>query len=159
MGMSLALLQANQVAESIHLLRAQMAGRKDNPMLAFLLAQALLRDAAEPGQPQFVEARTLLESAVRLDPGLARAHGLLGKTYAQAGEREKATRELETALKLEPTDRTSAYQLAQVYSQLGQRELAAKWQRRVREILDWEKTTERDRNRILRAAPERTVEQ
>ncbi|HVX67958.1 MAG TPA: tetratricopeptide repeat protein [Bryobacteraceae bacterium] len=158
MGMSLALLQANQVAESIQLLRSQMAGRRDNPMLAFLLAQALLRDAAEPGQPQFEEAKTLLEGAVKQDPGLARAHGLLGKTYALAGEREKARRELETALKLDPVDRTSAYQLALVYSQSGEKELAAKMQRRVREILDWEKTTERDRNRILRAAPERSAE-
>jgi tetratricopeptide (TPR) repeat protein len=158
MGLSLALLQANQVTESIQLLRSQMAGRSDNPMLAFLLAQALLRDAAEPGQPQFEEAKTLLEGAVKQDPGLARAHGLLGKTYALAGEREKAKRELETALRLDPVDRTSAYQLALVYSQSGQKELAARWQRRVREILDWEKTTERDRNRILRAAPERPAE-
>jgi tetratricopeptide (TPR) repeat protein len=157
MGLSLALLQANQVTESVQLLRKQMAASPNNPMLSFLLAQALLRDAAEPGQPQFEEARTLLEDAVRRDPGLARAHGLLGKTYALAGARDKAVRELEAALKLEPTDRTSAYQLAMVYSQLGDRELAAKWQRRVREILDWEKTTERERNRILRAAPERSA--
>jgi Tfp pilus assembly protein PilF len=132
-----------------------VAGRPGNPMLAFLLAQALLRDAAEPGQPQFEEAKALLERAVRDDPGLSRAHSLLGKTYVQAGQPEKAVQELELAVKLDPVDRTSAYQLALLYNQSGQKELAAKWQRRVREILDWEKNTERERNRILRAAPER----
>jgi tetratricopeptide (TPR) repeat protein len=157
-GMSLALLQADQLEASIGILRKRWAQSQTSPMISFMLAQALLRVGPEPGKPAFEEAQSLLKKTVALDPNHARAHGLLGKNYALAGNVPNAIKELETALRLDPADRTSAYQLVLLYGKTGQKELSAKWQRRVRELIQADRIaeTEGDRYRILRAAPERT---
>jgi tetratricopeptide (TPR) repeat protein len=160
-GLSLALLQADRIDDSIHLLRTQLTRNPNNSMATFMLAQALLRAGTEPGKPEFAEAQKLLKQTVALEPNSARAHGLLGKNYAQAGDLKNATRELETALRLDSSDRTSAYQLALLYGRTGQEALAAKWQQRVRDLIVAEQKAEKDQNRflIVRAPPQRTVTQ
>jgi tetratricopeptide (TPR) repeat protein len=159
-GMSLALLQSDQLEASIVILRKQWAQNKTKPMISFMLAQALLRVGPDPGKPAFEEAQSLLRKTVALDPNHARAHGLLGKNYVLAGNVPTAIKELEIALKLDPADRTSAYQLALLYSKTGQKELSAKWQQRVRELIQADRIaeTEGDRYRILKAAPERSLQ-
>lgn len=160
-GLSLALLQSDQIEESIHLLRTQLSANPNNPMATFMLAQALLRAGAEPGKPEFAEAQELLRRTIAIEPNHARAHGLLGKNYAQADDVKSAVRELETAVRLDPSDRTSAYQLTLLYGRTGQDELSAKWQQRVRDLIEAERTAEREQNRylIMRSAPQRTVTQ
>lgn len=160
-GLSLALLQADQIEESIRLLRVQLSHNADNPMTLFMLAQALLRAGAEPGKPEFTEAQKLLQRTIKIEPNNARAHGLLGKNYALADDVKNGVRELETAMRLDPSDRTSAYQLAMIYGRTGQEELASKWQQRVRDLIAAESAAEKEQNRfrIMRAAPERTVTQ
>ncbi len=159
-GLSLALLQSDQLDASVGILRKQWEHNQTSPMISFMLAQALLRVGPEPGKPAFTEAQSLLKKTVSLDPNHARAHGLLGKNYALAGSVPNAIRELEIALRLDPRDRTSAYQLALLYGKSGQNELSAKWQQRVRELIQADRIAEAegDRYRILRAAPEREVE-
>lgn len=159
-GMSLALLQSDQLDASIGILRKQWARSQTSPMISFMLAQALLRVGPDPGKPAFEEAQSLLKKTVALDPNHARAHGLLGKNYALAGSVPNAIKELEIALRLDPGDRTSAYQLALLYGKTGQKELSAKWQRRVRELIQADRIAESegDRYRILKAAPERNIQ-
>jgi tetratricopeptide (TPR) repeat protein len=159
-GMSLALLQSDQLDESIGILRTQWARSQTSPMISFMLAEALLRVGPEPGKPAFEEAQSLLKKTVVLDPNHARAHGLLGKNYALAGNVPNAIKELETALRLDPGDRTSAYQLVLLYGKTGQKELSARWQQRVRELIQSDRIaeTEGDRYRILKAAPERSLQ-
>lgn len=160
-GLSLALLQSDQIEESIRLLRVQLSHNADNPMTLFMLAQALLRAGAEPGTPEFAETQDLLRRTIKMEPNNVRAHGLLGKNYALADDVKNGVRELETAMRLDPSDRTSAYQLAMLYGRTGQEELAAKWQQRVRDLIAAESAAEKEQNRfrIMRAAPERTVTQ
>jgi Flp pilus assembly protein TadD len=155
------LLQSDQIEESIRLLRTQLARNPNNPMATFMLAQALLRGGAEAGTKEFAEAQELLRRTLRIEPNHARAHSLLGKSYAQAGDLNSAARELETAVSLDPTDRTSAYQLTLLYGRTGQEELSAKWQQRVRDLIEAERTAEKEQNRylIMRAAPQRTMTQ
>lgn len=158
-GMSLALLQSDQIDESIRRLRQQSERNPRNPMVSFMLAQALLREDAEPGKPAYEEAQQLLRRTLELDPNHARAHGLLGKNYALEGATAKAIRELEEALRLAPDDRTSAYQLALLYVKTGQKELSAKWQKRVRDSIEAARVAETESEyRILRVAPERAQE-
>lgn len=159
-GMSLALLQSDQLEASIVILRKRWAQSQTKPMISFMLAQALLRAGPEPGTPAFEEAQNLLKKTVALDPDHARAHGLLGKNYALGGNVPKAIKELETALRLDPGDRTSAYQLALLYGKTGQRELSAKWLGRVRELIEADRIAETEgaRYQILKAAPERNVQ-
>ena len=159
-GMSLSLLQSDQLEASIGILRKQWAQSQSSPMISFMLAQALLRVGPEPGKPAFEEAQSLLKQTVALDPNHSRAHGLLGKNYALAGNVPNAIKELEIALRLDPADRTSAYQLVLLYGKTGQKDLSAKWQQRVRELIRKDRIaeTEGDRYRILKAAPERGVQ-
>jgi tetratricopeptide (TPR) repeat protein len=158
-GMSLALLQSDQIDESIRRLRQQWERNPRNPMVSFMLAQALLRQETEPGKPAYEEAQRLLRRTLELDPSHARAHGLLGKNYALEGATAKAIRELEEALRLAPDDRTSAYQLALLYVKTGQKELSAKWQKRVRESIEAARVAETESEyRVLRAVPERAQE-
>ena len=156
-GLSLSLLQSDQIADSIRLLRREWAKSQSSSMVSFMLAQALLRAGPEPGKAEFREAQILLKTTVALEPNHTRAHGLLGKNYALSGDAPNAIRELETALRLDPADRTSAYQLVLLYGKSGQKELSAKWQQRVRELIQSDRIaeTEGDRYRILKAAPER----
>ena len=160
-ALSLALLQSDQIEESVHLLRGQLSHNPNNPMAAFMLAQALLRAGAEPGKPEFAEVQDLLRRTLRIEPNNARAHGLLGKNYVLADDTKNGVRELETAMKLDPSDRTSAYQLAMLYGRTGQQELAIRWQQRVRDLIAAESAAEKEQNRfrIMRAAPERTITQ
>jgi tetratricopeptide (TPR) repeat protein len=156
-GVSLALLQSDQVEESLRLLRQQWAQSQSSPMVSFMLAQALLRAGPDPSLAEFQEAERMLKKTIELNPNHSRAHGLLGKNYAMAGNTTEAIRELETALRLDPADRTSAYQLALLYGKIGKQDLATKWQTRVRELIQADRIaeTEGDRYRILKAAPER----
>lgn len=156
-GMGLALLQSDRLEEAVGLLRKQWAANPSSAMVAFVLAQALLRTGGEPSAHEFAEAQQLLKKATELNPNYARAHGLLGKNYALTGNTEAAIRELELALRLDPNDRTSAYQLALLYGRTGDTERSRKWQDRVRELIqaDRKAETEGDRYRILKAAPER----
>ncbi len=74
--------------------RARRARRDapDSAAVNYLLGDVLLaRQQPEPSLP-------LLQKAVRLDPGLAHAHGALGRAYALVGREAEAIPELEKAL-------------------------------------------------------------
>ena len=156
-GLSLAMLQSAQVDESIRILRKQWAQRQVSPMISFMLAQSLLRKEGEPGKPEFEEAQQMLRRTLELDPNHARAHALLGKNYAAAGQTAKAIAELNAALRLNPDERTAAYQLALLYRKTGRPDLSEKWDRHVRDLIESARVSAIADNkfRILRSAPSR----
>jgi tetratricopeptide (TPR) repeat protein len=71
----------------------------------------LARHQPEPSLP-------LLLKAVRLDPGLAHAHGALGRAYALVGREAEAIPELEKALRVDE-DGSLHFQLARAYQAVG----------------------------------------
>ena len=86
-----------------------------------------------------------------------RAHALLGKNYAAAGQTAKAIAELNAALRLNPDERTAAYQLALLYRKSGRPDLSEKWDRHVRDLIESARVSAIADNkfRILRSAPSR----
>jgi tetratricopeptide (TPR) repeat protein len=122
-----------------------------------ILARALLQTTRSPEEPEFQEARKLLEEALALDPSDAHAAALLGKCYLTAGDLPRAIGMLERALRLDPADRTAAYQLMMCYQRTGSTEKGARLEARLRDMLAAEKNLERDRDRyrLLKAAPAR----
>src|SRR5579862_239398 len=54
------------------------------------------------------------EEAVRIAPGQANAHIVLGRCYASAGEDEKAAKELEAAAKLDPQNGEALIELGEL---------------------------------------------
>ena len=156
-GLGLALLQANEVEESIRLLRSQLERDPKNPRIMFTLAQALLQASRKPEAPEFQEAYRLLQCAVALNPGDARALGLLGKGYLVLDDLSNAIRALEKAVRIDPNDRSLVYQLMIAYASAGEKNKADQLQARVRELLATEKTTEKQIGQFLlmKEAPSR----
>ena len=97
-------------AESV--LRELLRDLPDSASANYLLGDVLLaRQQPEPSLP-------LLQKAVRLAPGLAQAHGALGRAYALVGREAEAIPELEKALRVDE-DGSLHFQLARAYQAVG----------------------------------------
>ena len=70
------------------------------------------------------DALPLVEQAVKIDPGIARAHMDLGIIYQEKGQLEDALRALTTAVKLMPQDANIHWRLARLYQAMGRKEEA-----------------------------------
>lgn len=151
-GLAATLLQFNAVDEAIALMREQHQKDPTDPRAASLLAQAILQKGNGP--EELKEAQTLLADIIRLAPEDARAHGLLGKVYFLQQHFSKAVPELETAIRLDPSDRTATYQLMTAYQRLGRTKEIPRLQRRVRELLDEERSQESEGGRYRLAIRE-----
>ena len=73
---------------------------------------------------QPAEARPYLEKTVKLDPSQSLAHLDLGIILSDAGEDEKALRELQLAEKLKPDDVNVHWRLGRLYRSMGRKEEA-----------------------------------
>lgn len=71
-----------------------------------------------------VEAEKDLREAIRLDPGLAKAHFQLGTVLEDKGESEVALTELKEAARLEPSYPEPHMAMARLYHKLGQEDAA-----------------------------------
>jgi tetratricopeptide (TPR) repeat protein len=71
-----------------------------------------------------VEAEKYLREAIRLDPGLAKAHFQLGTVLEDKGESESALTELKEAARLEPSYPEPHMAMARLYHKLGQEDAA-----------------------------------
>lgn len=90
-----------------------------NPALLTVLGDALIRSGATPGQPDFEEAQTALESAVAQTPNDSATQIAVGSLYLAAGRLEDAIIHLKIARELEPR-RPSVYaNLAKAYQRHG----------------------------------------
>ena len=79
---------------NIEALQKLLAQGQDNLLLRFGLAQALLKEN------QLNEAIEHLEMALELDPGHSASLKLLGKTYAAAGDPDKAIETYKNGIEL-----------------------------------------------------------
>ena len=82
------------------------------------------REVALGHQASFDQAKSLLESAVRLKPGLYEAHLELGNLYVARNENEKAVNQFLEAIRLNPESEMAHYRLGQTYRNLNRLELA-----------------------------------
>jgi tetratricopeptide (TPR) repeat protein len=92
----------------------------ENHALLTVLAEALIRSGAGPGQPDFVEAQTILEKAVMQQPNDAASQIALGNLYLIAGHLEDAIAHLEKARRLEPGTPSVYANLAKAYQRRGE---------------------------------------
>jgi len=82
------------------------------------------REVALGRQASFDQAQALLESALRLKPGLYEAHLELGNLYVARNENEKAVSQFLEAIRLNPESEMAHYRLGQTYRNLNRLELA-----------------------------------
>jgi tetratricopeptide (TPR) repeat protein len=152
-GLSVLFTETGRAEGAAKLVRRKLAQSPDDPALNYVLADALLREGAQPGQAEFTEAKTVLVRAVRTRPNFARAHAALGKIYAREGNASEAIRELNLALKLDPANRPALSQLATVLRQAGRTKEAADAAEQLRRQYERDLEAESRRQR-LRLTPE-----
>jgi tetratricopeptide (TPR) repeat protein len=90
-----------------------------NPALLTVLAEALMRAGARPGDAEFAEAQTSLEKALSLRPQDANTQLQLGKVYLIANRLLDAIARLEAARELAPTNESVYSSLARAYQRHG----------------------------------------
>lgn len=118
-------MQTGHLPEAIRSLRARTKEKPNDPILLYLLGDALIRSGASPGDPSFAEAQADLEQSVKLNPQLAASRVDLAKLYLKQNRLDGARENLERARALDPKDKTAYSQLAVVYRRTGKPELAS----------------------------------
>jgi tetratricopeptide (TPR) repeat protein len=153
MGLTLTLEQGGRFDEAVELLREQLRKSPQQPTLNYMLAQALLKQGAEPGQDAFKEAQRALEISVENDPYRSHPRVTLGQLYLRSGELTAAIAQLERAIELDPTDSTAGYQLAMAFLKAGRKDEAAALVEKVRHLVNEERQSEfaKGRHRLMRA--------
>jgi len=97
-----------------------------NYILLTILGHALIRSGAGPGQPEFAEAQTALESAAAARPNFAPAQLALGQLYLMAHRMDDAVARLDTARQLAPENKSVYSYLAMAYQRQGKLQEAQK---------------------------------
>jgi len=118
-------MQTGHLPDAIRSLRARTKEKPNDPILLYLLGDALIRSGASPGDPSFAEAQAALEQSVKLNPQLAASRVDLAKLYLKENRLDGAREHLERARALDPKDKTAYSQLAVVYRRTGKPELAS----------------------------------
>ena len=75
-------------------------------------------------QNQFLQAKDLLETAVRYQASVPLLHLDLGIVYSETGNRDAAIEEFNKAVKLEPDNVAAHFRLAKMYQSMGKRDEA-----------------------------------
>lgn len=122
-GLGILYTEMKQTDLAVSVLRGRLKQSPHDFMLNYLLAQAIMSEPIEPASAQFKEARQALLTSIQDKPEFTKAHTLLGKLYAQAGENERALQELKLGSR---KDRMTLSQLAIVLRRLGRKDEAAR---------------------------------
>jgi len=118
-GLGLLYTEAQRPDLAVPMLRDRLKRKPDDPMLNYLLAQAIMSEQVKPETPQYEEARMALDASTKAKPEFTRAHNLLGKLYEQAGDYQKALQQFHIAHEQDSEDRTALSHLAIVLRRLG----------------------------------------
>ena len=133
-ALELADIQQNGREETLQELRANLKQKGDSAILYYLLGSSLIHNGAQPGAPEYAEARTAFEKAIRLDPQLPYPYIELGKMFEQTGNLVGAISLFEKAAAFSSRDPAPYYHLARDYQKLNQPQKAAQMLNKLKEI-------------------------
>lgn len=147
-GLGVALLQRNQLSQSLQVVRDRLKRTPDDPALNYLLAEVLMRQGAPAGSLAFEEAKAAAERATRSKPDFVLAHDVLGQLYLESGDFNRSIAESRVALKTDQTDRTAVYHLITALRKSGQTSKIPELLKRLRELAEAELRSEAKKNRF-----------
>ncbi len=124
-GLGISYMQTGNLPEAIRTLRQRVREKPGDPMLQYLLGEALVRSGVNPREESFSEAKTALEKAVSLNASFAPSRVILAKLDLRENRVDEAVAQLEKALALDPADKAAYSQLALAYRRQGHPEKAA----------------------------------
>jgi tetratricopeptide (TPR) repeat protein len=110
---------SGDVTGAVRIARAGISKGYQDFMLLALLGEALLRSGTAPGQPEFEDARQVLENSIQLRPNYPSSQLALGKLYLLEGRTTDAIVHLEIARNLSLNNPAVYSQLATAYRKIG----------------------------------------
>jgi len=134
-GLGVLLNETNQLAQARDVLRQRLKSAPQDPMLNYLLADSLIREAVDPAAAEFEEARAALQRAIASRPAFAKAHAALAKLHSKAGRTENAIAELRVALQYDPAEKSALNQLFLLLRRTGREQEAQAVGERLRKQL------------------------
>lgn len=152
---SLARLQQNGADNAVATVRSRLKQHPNDPVLLYLLADALAQNGARPGAPEFNEALHAAESAVALRPNLVLARDLLSRLYYDNGQLAQAIEQCRLALRTEPSDQEALYRLTQALRKSGNAAEIPELLKRLATLREGDRKKEAEQNRykLVEAAP------
>jgi len=138
-GKSVYYTRTDQPAKAAVLLRNKLRTAPKDPVLNYLLADALVRAGAGPSTPEFMEAQAALQRSLQVKPDAVEALALAGKLYIKENDLERASSVLKKAVNKDPENRAAMNQLLLVLRKLGRREEAAKVAERLTALVNRER--------------------
>ena len=113
----IALLREEKFAEASVLFEDILtAGTLDDEIVSELYSQALIGQASKISKKEPEKAKAMLLKAVKLIPGSARGHYLLGRIYTQQKDFTSAIASYQTAVELDPQMYNAYFNLGYVYA-------------------------------------------
>jgi Flp pilus assembly protein TadD len=124
-GLGVSYMQTGNLPEAIRTLRERVKQKPDDATLLYLLGEALIRSGVNVDEPEFKEAKAVLERSVSLSQAFAPSRVGLAKLYLRESRIDEAVALLEKARSLDPADNAACSQLAIAYRRQGHPEKAA----------------------------------
>jgi tetratricopeptide (TPR) repeat protein len=130
------LLFEDNIQEAIRTAREAISKGHHDYVLEDLLAEVLIHTGATPGQPEFDETRSLLESATTQKPDYSTAQIALGKLYLMENRPADAVVHLEIGRSLQPRNPAVYTSLANAYRRLGEEQKARQMLAELKTLLE-----------------------
>lgn len=133
-ALALVWMQTGQAAKAVEVLREEARLRRDDHVIPYTFAVALMRSGIDPAGPEAGEAVEAFRASIRANPEFAPSRSELGRLLLKRDDVGGAIRELERAVALDPASTVAMYNLAQAYRKEGDRARAAQLLSRVSQL-------------------------
>ena len=124
-------MQTGRTGTAVEVLREEAGLRRNDHVVPYIFAVALMRSGLDPAEPGAEEAVAALKASVAANESFAPARTELGRLLLRRDDTEGAIRELERAVALDPESTAAVYNLAQAYRKKGDRARAGELLARV----------------------------
>ncbi|HLV94500.1 MAG TPA: tetratricopeptide repeat protein [Candidatus Acidoferrales bacterium] len=151
---SLAKLQQKGAGNAVTTVRSRLKEHPNDPVLLYLLADALAQNGAQAGSPEFAEALHAAERAVELRPTLVLGRDLLSKLYYDDGQLAPAIRQCRVVLRSDPTDQEALYRLVQALRKTRKTAEIPELLKRLASLREKDRKMEASHNRYKLVEPE-----
>jgi tetratricopeptide (TPR) repeat protein len=152
-GLGVSYLETGHGAQAIEVLRQRLRTKPNDANLLYLLGEALLRTGAAPSTSAYSEAQTSLENSVRINPNLCLPHVSLGTIYLDEDRPADAAGQFEKARAIDPKERSAYSHLAVAYRRLGQVDKAKDVLNALKEVIEAERQTTREKMKTAADEP------
>lgn len=150
---SLAKIQEKGASTALPTVRARLRQHPNDPVLLYLLGDALVQNGAQPGTPEFQEALRATTRAVQGRPDLLLARNLLSSLYFKQGNFNAAIEQCRLALRADPSDQEALYRLIQALRKTGKAEETPALLKHLAELREDDRKNEMAHNRYKLVEP------